>query len=166
MKKNIVIFLLKIIELLVGVSAVFVFIQRYIDNILLKDLKEIDKFKSYYLMHETWVKLYQKNIKLDDYFEKQHIKKIAIYGYGKLGSTFYREMKDSKIKVSYIIDRNAMCFIEDVPVLNLRDDLPKVDAIVVTIPEQIFKIKKDLEEICNYPVLSLETVIYGSSQDE
>lgn len=164
MTKNIV---RKFMCLFIGMTAVlFAFLRlvwRHIDRIELNKIKQIDKFNSYYLMYEAWVELYQDNLRISDYLKKENMHKIAIYGYGNIGKIFYREIKGSEIQVSYIIDREAGSFIEEVPVFGLQDKLPEVDVIIVTIPDQMENIQRDLRKLCDYPIISLEEVVYGSS---
>lgn len=164
MKKNVFKLCSKFLEFFAVLFIILFLIHYYIDRIVISKLKEIDKFKRYYLLHESWVRLYQEKIKVKEFFKKNNINKVAIYGNGKIGKTFYKELKNSEFEVCYIIDRDAEIYIEDIPVLGLKNRLPEVDAIIVTIPEQMPKIKKDLEKICNYPILSLETIIYGSRE--
>ena len=131
------------------------------DSIVVEKLKQIDKYKGYYLLHEEWVRIHQKGMDVSDYFMKKDVREIAIYGYGKLGHTFYDEIKNSEIKVKYYIDKNSKSFLAEIPVFSLKDNLPKVDLIVVTIPEQLDQIQREIKERADYPVVSLETVIYG-----
>ena len=141
-------------------------IQNYIDKIVVNRLKQIDKFKSYYLMHETWLELYMNNIKIADNLKKQGINKIAIYGYGKIGKNLYKEISKSDIEVCYIIDKQAKKLIGDIPVLDIQEELPKVDAVIVTIPEQYDKIRQELKKICIYKIIYLEEFIYSCCKEE
>ena len=131
------------------------------DNLSNKE-KQIVKFKEYYYLMDAWLELYQNGIRLSNTLLEQGIKTVAIYGNGKFGKKLRGDLSGSQVKVKYIIDKNAERFIEDVPVFSIIKELPKVDAIVVTIPDSYRTIRKELLQVCDYLVVSLEDIVYSS----
>lgn len=119
-----------------------------------------DKHLALYLMMNQWVKVKQENKSITDYLEKNGCKEIAIYGMNYVGETLLNELKKSNIKVKYAIDKNADNIYSDVDVKSLTDELPQVDAIIVTAVYYFDEIKKQLSEMVDYPIISLEDILY------
>jgi hypothetical protein len=129
--------------------------------------KKLDKIQGYsdkhltlYKMMNEWVRVKQEGKNLASYFEKKGYKKIAIYGMSYAGETLLQELKNTKIQVSYGIDRNSNSIYEDVDIYSADDDLPEVDAIVVTAITYFNEIEEMLSEKVDCPVISLEEVLY------
>ena len=72
----------------------------------------------------------------------------------------YAELKDSEIQVKYIIDKNADTIYADIDVVEPENILEDVDVIVVTAIHYFDEIEMMLGEKVDYPVISLEDVIY------
>lgn len=128
----------------------------------MKYFRMADKYRQYSEMFQAWINLKQQNILLESYFEKQNIKTIAIYGKGKHSEYFIEEIKRTKVKISYFIDKNASFMVETIPVLSIDIELPVVDAIIVTIVDEFDMVLKELKKVCDFPVFSLEDIIYQS----
>lgn len=103
--------------------------------------------------------LKQKNKSLSTYFEKHHIETIAIYGYHFLGQRLYEELKETSIKVKYIIDRNCTFQNVEIPLFTMENELEKVDAIVITPMFEYCAIREELKEKIDCAFLSIEDVI-------
>lgn len=69
---------------------------------------------------------------LENAFEIIQCNKIAVYGYGRLGQILVKKLKNTKIDVGYIIDRNKKLRVPGYIVFHPNDKLPIVDAIVIT----------------------------------
>lgn len=111
-------------------------------------------------VYDEWLGVRQDGKSLVQYFEKQGYKNIAIYGMSYLGERLVKELQDSDVKVQYGIDKNAENIYSSVEVMNLSDDLPKVDAIVVTAVFFFDEIEEELEDMVNCPIISLEDIVY------
>lgn len=118
------------------------------------------RYEGYWRILDAWLCHKEEGKSLETYFIKQGIKSIAIYGGGMLGKHLLEELKDSNIKVEYIIDRKADALKLGVPVYALEDDLPEVDVIVVTATYVYSEIKKQLEAKGYNSIYSLETIIF------
>lgn len=123
---------------------------------------QITKFQRYYLLMDAWVQLYQKGISVYNQLEQYGINNIAIYGNGQFGKRLYEAGKKSSIEIKYYIDQNAEKMLEDIPVFNLKQELPIVDAIIVTVPDKYEEIQTELRKVCEYNILSLEDIVYAS----
>lgn len=79
-----------------------------------------------------WMKAIHHGKKLDMFFKEKKYKKLAIYGVSDIGELLIEEMKDTEIDLCYGIDRNADQILAEIPLYKPTDELPAVDAIVVT----------------------------------
>lgn len=165
LKRKSFIHLIRVGILTVGICFVIKKELERVDKIVMRKIKLINKYKDYYLMYEEWLDLYQNQIPLVSFFTRLNIKKIALYGNGKIGKCFANAIKDSPIEICYYIDKNANYMIEEIPVLSLDDKLPKVDAIIVTLVNEFDDICIKLKQKCDYIIISLEDVIYGGKKD-
>ncbi|SCY10078.1 Glycosyltransferase involved in cell wall bisynthesis [Lachnospiraceae bacterium XBB2008] len=69
--------------------------------------------------------------KIEQYLRALQVKTVLIYGMGKYGKTFYGLLSQTSVEILGGIDRKADSF-EDIPVYHPDDDLPVVDAIMIT----------------------------------
>lgn len=119
-----------------------------------------NKLVALYYAYDRWLIVRQQGKSLVEYFEKNQYKTVAIYGMKELGERLYDELKDSGIMVKYIIDRNAESIYADVDVITPDEDLDPVDVIVVTAITYFDEIEEMLSEKVDYPVVSLEDILY------
>lgn len=117
------------------------------------------KHLSLYLMMNKWVKAKQANKSIAEYLAKQGYKEIAIYGMNYVGETLWNELVDSDIYVQYGIDKNADSIYLALEVLHPDDELPQVDAVIVTAITFYDEIADSLLEKLDCPILSLEDVL-------
>lgn len=130
--------------------------------------KKVQKYDTYAQKHllimqmfNQWLIDKQEGKSLVSFFEDNGYKAIAIYGMSYLGERLLDELKDSGIEVKYAIDKNADNICAGIEVKNLEDDLPEVDMIVVTAVYFFDEIERQLTQLVDYPVISLEEVLYG-----
>lgn len=119
-----------------------------------------DKIVLYYRIFNQWISIYQEGKSLKNFFKNNNYKSIAIYGMKELGERLYDELRDSDIIVKYIIDKNAGEIYADIDVVTPEDNLEPVDVIVVTATFYYDEIKNMLREKVDYPVVSLEDILY------
>lgn len=122
---------------------------------------KIDKFKNYYNMLNQWLKLVYEEKVISSWFTDHNITTIAIYGMGEMGNRLYDALRDSNIKVSYAIDKAAGYTYSEVRVYEIGDQLPEVDAIVVTATFAFHSIREKLSDKVTCPVINLEEIVYG-----
>lgn len=128
--------------------------------------QEIQRLSGYYDIQTQWIKNLQNKKRVDEYFNEYGMKRIAIYGKGKLGIALYQELKKSDIEVAYFIDSmvEEKSEIENglyvVPLTDLRKE-KKVDAIVVTPTFEIQLIKKEIKHLTSETaIVGLNEVVY------
>lgn len=115
------------------------------------------------LLH-NWLSLKEKGICFSSFFEKYGYQNIAIYGMGKLGTHLLHELKQDCVRVLYGIDKNYKeCMVDsDIVIYSPEQEMPKVDAVVITIITQYGEIGRMLREKAkmNCSMVAIEEVIY------
>lgn len=119
-----------------------------------------NKHLSLYLMMNQWVNVKQENKSIAEYLEKNGYKEIAVYGMNYVGETLMKELENSNVKIKYGIDKNAENIYMDVDLLTPDDDLPIVDAIIVTAITFFEEIEESLSAKVDCPILSMEDILY------
>ncbi|MED1952363.1 methyltransferase domain-containing protein [Brevibacillus centrosporus] len=98
-----------------------------------------------------------------EFLLRRKYRKIAIYGFGDLGTKLYRDLKKSDVEVAYAIDRNADYIAKtrhtDIPILLPDNKLEQVDVIVVSVIDAFTSIQATLEGRVNCPVISLGEIL-------
>ncbi len=131
------------------------------EKVIKKKAEKVDKFKSYYNMLNQWLILKQEGKSLEKYFIDNGYKTIAIYGMGEMGNRLYEELKNSNIEVLYTVDKNAASTYAEVGVIDPEeDDFEPVDVIIVTASYAFQEIEEILSSKIDFPIISLEEVIY------
>ena len=119
-----------------------------------------NKHLSLYLMMNQWVNVKQENKSITEYLEKNGYREIAIYGMNYVGETLVKELENSNVKIKYGVDQNAENIYMDVDILKPDDDLPQVDAIIVTAITFFEGIAESLSQKVDCPILSMEDILY------
>ena len=122
--------------------------------------KKVFMFHHRYKFLHYWMWLREQGIGLDSFFKQRKIKSIALYGLGIEGKHFRDELYAEGMEISYAIDRQGNMLHDRFPVYRMSDDLPEVDAIVVSVIDEFFPIYKMLQDKVNCRVYSLEEVVY------
>lgn len=118
------------------------------------------KMTEFYHVLERWLFLRQEGRSLVEYFDRYAYKTVAIYGMKELGERLYDELKGTDIEVKYAIDKNANQMVSDISIVTLQDSLEQVDVIVVTAIHYFNDIERELSEIVDCPIVSIEDVVY------
>lgn len=121
-----------------------------------------NKYYQLYKLLVEWDKLKTGNI--EKYLQENHIKSIAIYGWGDLGEKLYKELNNSKIKIVLGVDKREGLIYAPIPLYNTIHILEnrKVDAVIVTTVSVYDDIYNALREIGveEQKIISLEELIY------
>ena len=125
------------------------------ENKLLR--QRVDRSALNYKLLTKMVTINNKNIA--EYLKESGFRNIAIYGMSDIGSLLLNTLKQSNIKVLYTIDKRAAQILSDVPVITIEQELPQVDAIIVTAAYFYTQIKEQLKTIVKCPIISIEEVL-------
>lgn len=154
----------KVISFLVGIMAGTCIGAALLYKMQLKALEKVnaktDKFKQYYNTLNQWLNNKDTGKNSEDYFKRNNYKTIAIYGMGEIGNRLYNELKNSDIKIKYVIDQSIDYLNQEIPVVSLEDKLEEVDVIVVTPTFAYEDVKSRLIKKVNCPIISINEVLY------
>lgn len=122
--------------------------------------KRVDKFYAYFNLLDQWMCCKEQDLEFVDFFTENNIRSVSIYGMGKIGRHLAYELVRNGIKIEYVIDEGENALYGKEPHYNLQDDLPDVDAVIVT-PIDIFDNIKDeiLKKNKKMQVISLKTIV-------
>ncbi|RKM59525.1 hypothetical protein D6856_09920 [Butyrivibrio sp. XB500-5] len=121
---------------------------------------EVKKFRTNYYILLQWLNKAENNRSIGEYLASKGYKKIAIYGMGELGELLLLKLRDTDIEVPYAIDKNAENIGVDVVIKTPNDDLPDVDAVIVTTVLWYWELRRMLKEKLDCDILSLEDIVY------
>lgn len=109
---------------------------------------------------KDWLLLRQHNISLEDWLIRNQISTVAVYGYGILGRALCNELENSSITIKCIVDRKYQSIYANVQAVGL-DNIPEVDAIIVSVVNYYDEIESELLRVCKCSIISLEDIVYG-----
>ncbi len=128
-----------------------------------KKISSVRQLSDKYLrmMHvlNQWLNAQQTGADISKYFMENNYHTIAVYGMGCLGERLTAALRGTDIRVSYCIDKRAEDMSDIGMIKSMEDDLPEVDAIVVTAIYYFDEIEDELSEKVNCPIISLEDII-------
>lgn len=125
-----------------------------------KNIAQRKKMESFYNLAERWITIHEEGKSLESVLEERNIKTVAVYGLGKMGKHVVTQLKGSKVKVAYAIDRAVRGYWQDVEVMPLQGHMPDVDAIIVTAINDMDAIEENLKKHTSCTILSLEELLY------
>lgn len=109
--------------------------------------------------NKKWIQIERANLSFAGYFSNKNIHTVAIYGMGLFGQKVYDALENSSIMVKYVMDRNNKKISRIVQMVNPDLQLPKVDAIIVTVLLQESELVKWLKRKCNYRIVGLSEIL-------
>lgn len=119
-----------------------------------------NKMTEFYDILIRWMELYQEEKKISNWIQKYGYKRVAVYGMRELGVLVYNELLLEKVDVVCAIDKNSVSLNLDIDVIKPCDELPDIDVIIVTAPHYYGQIKRDLENITQASIVSIEDIIF------
>ena len=127
----------------------------------MKNIGENDKYKRLFNFFGRWVRLNEEKITVGDFLRDRNFQNVAIYGMGALGRHLLFELREVGINVVYSIDQRSDKLKLDIPFLDWADKeaLPEVDLLIVTAITDYDAIEKEICEVREYPVISLEDIM-------
>lgn len=136
----------------------YIYNEYYKNKILTERQEEV--LKSY----EQWINTIQKGKTIEAFLLENNCTSVAIYGLGRLGKHLYKELIQSKVKISYIIDRKyngEKNFYGQVPCYGLNKNLPDVDLIIVTVPSEADNIILELKNYTTSKTRSIKDILFA-----
>lgn len=108
---------------------------------------------------DKWLSLKEKEVSLAQYFERNEISSVAIYGMGRLGKHLLSDLQQSQISVEFVIDKRQEIKNIDLPIYNIEAAPVDVDTVVVALDYEYEKVIRELKEKGFKNVLLIENVI-------
>ncbi len=133
-----------------------------VSEMILPTAKRKTKEEIYLDLLDMWLTVKEQGRSLEEFFKKRNYKLVCIYGMGILGEHLYEELRKSDvIKVEYIVDRDTS---RQYPIDHYmpEDDLPKVDAMIVTAVISFPELYKKYKELNDGRIISIVEVIKES----
>ena len=121
-----------------------------------------DKFLAYYQLFDYWMLLKERGVCLSTYLLEKKFHTIAVYGLGSMGRHFLIDIQDTDIEVRYVMDQNRYLRYKELEFKCMDDNLPPVDALIVTPTFYFDDIKEQLLTKISCPIISLEEIIKES----
>lgn len=133
--------------------------RKSIESFQKPEMINIKMYVAYYRLLEKWMTLREKGGGTKQYFMSRGMKKIIIYGLGKMANHLLEDLKESDINIVCAIDRNAINKYGDFPVITAEERIPDADCIIITPVHETEAIKKNLTGRTLLPIISLSEVI-------
>jgi len=108
---------------------------------------------------DIWFSKMQQGKRIEEYFEKNNICTIAIYGMSHLGQRLRDELRGGSVNVKYVIDKNVKDTFSDVKIISPEDEFDKVDLIVVTANYYFEEIKELISLKGSFYVKSIKEIV-------
>lgn len=126
-----------------------------------KEIERLSRYESYWRLLDNWMTVIDAGSNIGEYFNKNGVKTIAVYGMGMMGKHLIAQLKDCNVKIVYGIDRKTIVNSKKYgfPVVKVSDHLEKVDAIVVAVTYDLHSIYTLLSEKMDCPILFLGEII-------
>ena len=132
-----------------------------ISNVMSKQNKnKIEKYSRFYRLYECWLMLKLSGGSLANFFDKNEIKSIAVYGYGSVGRMLVKELEETDIKITGIIDRKRTTKTDGISLYYPEEALPDMDVVVITPFIDEKEIESSLRKNYNGKILYIEDIIY------
>lgn len=124
-----------------------------------------DKAAMYLDMMNQWMILKHFRIGLSRILAERRIETVAIYGMGIYGRHLVRELKTGEIRVLYGIDGKQMKPFEGVNIVRLQKNMLLPDAVINTVIHEHGEIEKELRKYYECEIISLEDLVFQSSEN-
>ncbi len=99
---------------------------------------------------------------LSDIFALLGVNSIAVYGMGKVGVAFYQLLVETSVDIKYCVDKNEFIEWNALDIRHSLDDMTDdVDMIIVTVDIGYEKIKAEIMEKVNVPIVLLRDLVEG-----
>lgn len=155
-----VIVLSVVISFIAGFICGSIRILRSLGETLKKTKARLDMFEGFYRPMKEWFAKEQAGCTLKNFLMEKNYCKIGIYGMGDFANRIYDALKDSPIEVVCCIDSKKSAY-SDTTLFTLEDELPDMDAIIITDYKNADSIIDSLSKKGDFELMLLEDIIYN-----
>lgn len=121
--------------------------------------KTCDRYQTYWKTLDIWMECREQRRSIATWLRTQKVASVAIYGLGMLGRHLLWELEKEDYPVRYSIDQQQEGWPSDLEVHTLDDDLPAVDAVIVTVLYDFKRIQSVLAKKGTWKILALDEVL-------
>lgn len=157
MRKMFSVFVKMVYSLLAFTAGALFVAQKAVPYITEKQ-KALERFSKLFSLMDEWMAKKQQGKSIAEFLKNKGYQEVAIYGMSNLGERLAKDLEEEDMKVSYGIDRRDL--LSAIPMHKLEDDLPKVDAVIVTAMVAFDGIEEKLKKKMTCPIYSIEDVVY------
>ena len=101
---------------------------------------------------------------LQEFFDKQCIEHIAVYGLGKVGQAFVRLLKQNDMDVECVIDRDQNVNTKEYKTIHdVADMTEEVDTVIITSDYYFREIKEEIERYSSVRCILLHDLLEYSN---
>lgn len=121
-----------------------------------------NKYHEYFLLLGRWMAAWQEGKSIPGFLKEEGVREAAIYGMGQIADRLAEELERGGIRVAYGIDRDVCCTngrIADI--YSPDEELPRVDAIIITPFLSAGEIRKGLEAGCPCRIYPIDEIVYS-----
>lgn len=152
-------FIKKIFFVFLGAIVSVIYFSRFCERIMIKTQESAKRNKHNFKCACSWLKQSHTNLSISNWLEKRGIKEVAIYGMGDVGSHLLDELDGTCTIVKYVIDRDVQKGTGSYICYSNSEELPEVEAIIVTPVYDFDKIASSLMVKGNVKIISLEEIL-------
>lgn len=117
------------------------------------------KLEAALALTDKWLRIRQSGHNLNEYFEKNNINSIAIYGMAALGCRLYDELEQGTVRVRYILDRAPGGMEAVLDFASLEGEKMEVDAVVVTVAKAERQVIDEIKDAGYSQVIGLSEIL-------
>ena len=149
----------KLIVFVAGVCTGIFVMVKVCEKFMYGEKERADKNGYIFRCMCKWMKARQQGGSVGQVLKKRDIREIAIYGMGGTGQCLERELVETDIEIKYIIDRADIEGKEKYLRYSPEEELPDVQAIIVTPVYEYAEIAESLRKDDDTMVISLEELV-------
>lgn len=126
----------------------------------IKNMRQnIERLKEYFDLMHWWIYVKQRGVTIAQWLEQNGYKKIIIYGMKEIGTCLYNELIDTNIEIVCCIDQNKDNVLGEFDVIDLNDEIPSADMVIVTPVYYFASIKSGLQAKVACPIISFDFLL-------
>ncbi len=120
---------------------------------------ELARYRGNFYAVNSWLTIKEQGKSVGEWLRRQGIYVVAIYGRGYLGQHLVKDLVSSNVEIRYIVEKNVGKRHPQYEVYGVSNNLPPVDAIIVTPVGRYDAIRRDIRRFVDYRTISLEYIL-------
>lgn len=121
--------------------------------------KKANKYLELYRVMAQWIEVSQNGQFIAEWLKERRYMSVAIYGMSLIGERLYIDLTDRGIQVAYGIDRLSRGYLDGIKMYMPAEELPQVDAVIVTAIVDFDAVREQMKEKINCPIFSFKDIL-------